>query len=435
MLITCPLLVRTLRNRVETLTEVQMNYRSALFLVLFFGMVSCQSDNKSKTTEDFRIQEPQVVSKKTNDKKAFNAFSQQVKPDIAISDELQFQEAEGSFSILYNSHCRFGEKTVAQSGFRPSPKKAAFSSFLNPEQLRLIGENKDGAQCAFDFVAISSNGSKHHFKLPLVQLKDDPSANELSIIHPKSINIVSEVAFEQWSEHFLKLAKPGASEIILSCSSGSKTISINQPERLNLSTMPLQEMNLNWGLGAQSCRISQLQDSVVVGTSRNFVLVSPEVKIKTSARLLQHPFATNAAFANYFLSSSYLFEITNFESYPIKIKFPKQNTFFNPLDSNYSYPGLILLTGSKEWMPETVITLEPQETINIFHYVKVSEDTCRYLYQSKLFSHNNIEFQILSSSLPDGSELILKKINIKPYELDYGNFHGFHQDVVTKCMR
>ena len=85
-----------------------MNYKSALFIVLAFGMVSCQSDKNPVATESFRIQEPKIILKKTNEQKDFGGFSQKARPDLSLVDEIQFHEAEGSFNILYTIDIRQG---------------------------------------------------------------------------------------------------------------------------------------------------------------------------------------------------------------------------------------------------------------------------------------------------------------------------------------
>ena len=416
-----------------------MKYILSPLIVLLFGIVSCSSDKKSLSSEDFRIREPRIVLKKTNDQKNFGAFSQQVKPDLTLADEIQFEESEGSFNILYNTHCRFGEKELVQSGFRPNPKRARFLNFLSPEQLRLLGEYKDGSQCAFDFVAISPNSSRHYFKLPLVQMHDDSSASELSILHPKILTATTQIPFEQWSEYFLKLPTSGASQIAISCSSGEKTISINQQDRVSLSSIPLQELQLNWGLGAQNCRISQVKDSYVVGTSNNVVLVGPELKTQFTSRIGQHPRQTYTPFNPYLLSMSYQFEIKNIDPWPIRVRLPKQNMNFTGDYQGYEFAGYMMVrtedrAESYEWIPESVITIPPQKTLVGFHYARIDREHCNLMYNSPFHSRNSIKFEIISDKLPQRNELILKQFEITAYfiPIQRGNEHP---EVTISCNR
>ena len=351
-----------------------MKHVSIHILVLCFGMISCHSDKKVTKNEEFRIQEPRIVLKSSNERKSFNTFSQMVKPDLTLVDEIQFQEEAGSFSVLYNASCRFDKekKTTLQSGFLSSPKSIRFLSFLNPEQLRLIGESMEGVPCAFDFVAISAKGSRHYFKLPLVQLKDVSTASELSLLHLKTPDEIKEINFEQWSEHFIKLARSGSSQIALNCTSGEKSIAINQADRFNLISMPLQELPLDWSLGAQTCRISQIQDSVVVGTSKNFLLISPTLAIPTKSAIFQHPRYAFRRFDPYLVSPSYRVEIANPYPYAIRLRLPEQNLNFTDESSSFQHMGkLIVNDGQKsyEWISNQVISLEANKSIVVFHYI------------------------------------------------------------------
>lgn len=415
-----------------------MKYVSIPVLVLFFGMVSCQSDKKTTKAEEFRIQEPKIVLKKSNDHKNFNAFSQQVKPDLTLADELQFQEEAGKFNILYNVSCRFEKKETVQSGFISNPKNTRFLSFLNPEQLRMIGETKDGAPCSFDFIAISPNGSKHNFKLALVQLKDDESASEISILHPKAPNAVSQITFEQWQDYFIKLAKSGESNIVFNCSSGEKTISINQTDRLNLSAAPLQEFSFNWNSSLQTCRISQLQNSIVVGTSKNFILFSPSLAIPTKGSLGHHPRQANAPLHPQLASFSYILEISNPYSYPIRLRLPKQEIRLSDAPNTYQYPSVLYANkggASIEWIYDTVIVLEPQKTLQVFHYVFVNASNCRLIANNSIHNRNTIQIQQLSEVFNNNNEpIVLNKFEIPPYSIPV-QYGGEHSDFINLCNR
>ena len=375
--------------------------------------------------------------KKTNEQKDFGGFSQKARPDLSLVDEIQFHEAEGAVNILYPSSCRFEQKEVSNSGYRANPKTAPFFSFLNPEQLRLLGESKEGAQCAFDFVALNPNGSKHYFKLPLVQLMDDVSAAELELFHPKTTEPFYEISFEQWPEYFLKLAKSGASQIVISCASGSKTISINQQDRLNLSSVPLQEMALNWDLGAQSCRISQLQNSIVVAISKNIVLLSPALNAELKGTIVQHPLQTWAKAFPYLESATYRIEIINPDSRPIRIRIPKQNLEFTVNVSHHRFAGYMLAQSDDkkanyEWTPDKVITVGPKQTFVAYHYARIDKDNCPAMYKSPLHNPNSITIELISEKLSQKEEKVLKQFVIKPYSVPI--YTGpIHQDIIDQC--
>ena len=413
-----------------------MKHISIPIIVLFFGMVSCQSDKKSvQTKEDFRIQEPQIVLKKTNDKKGFNAFSQKVTPDLGLADEIQFQEAPATFNILYNVNCKFEKKESVQTGFIPNPNKVRFLSFLNPEQLRLIGESKDGVPCSFNFIAINPNGSRHHFHLPLVQLKDEPTAAEISLLHPKLPEAVTKITFEQWQDYFIKLAKSGESKIVFNCSSGEKTISINQLDRLNLSAAPLQEFAFNWSSNAQTCRISQIQDSIVTGTSRNFILLSPLLNIPVQKSLGHHPRQANMSIYPQLHSLSYLIEITNPYNYPIRLRLPKQEISQSDESNTTQFPSKIYINTGKdsaEWIQDSIVVLEPKKTLKASHYVFINESNCRLIASLAIHNRNTIQIEQLSEELGAEGAIVLNKFEIPPYSIP-PQFGGEHEDFLLRC--
>lgn len=413
-----------------------MKYKLTLAFVLAFGIVSCGSDKNAVTTDTFRIQEPQIVFKKTKEQKGFSAFSQQVKPDLTIADEIQFQDGENAFNVLFNINCRFDQKEVRNSGFITSPKRIAFFSFLSPEQLRLIGEYKDGVSCAVDFVALNTNNSRHYFKLPLIQMKDDLSANELSLLHFKKMGSTSELNFEQWPDHFIKLAKAGSSQIYLNCSSAEKILAV-AADRLNLSSLPLQEMNLDWSLGIQNCRISQVQNEIVVATSSNFIILPPTLNTQFKEQMLDHPYNISRGFDPYLQAATYRVDVTNNDPFTIHLRLRKQDMNFYGSDSSHRFKGIIMVNRqdgqpAMELSNDLLVDIKPKQTISLFHYALIDKDHCKQIYNSAFHSPNPINFEIVSQKLFMIEEIVLKKHTVTAYSIPT-NTNWTNQDVANFC--
>lgn len=393
---------------------------SALTLVLFFGMVSCQSEKKS-TDDPFRIQEPQIVLKKPNDVNSFTNFTKKPKPDLTLGDEIHFQPSDKSFDLLYSTFCSFDKKLSFNQGMITRPKQIKFLSFLSPEQLRRVGENKDGVSCSFDFVAINQAGSRHHFKLSLVQIRDDELAAEISLINPKQSSEIKEISFEAWHEHFIKLVQSGESKISLNCSTGEKTIDINQSERLSLNMILLQDLKLDWSLEAQTCRFNQIKNSNVIATSKNFTLLSQRIPLKVDRRLGQHPFQAWEMPNPYTSSPSYYLNIKNPYPYTIRLYLPEQEIRQTESSNTEKFMSKIMFgyKGSKnaEWKMGTIIEVEPQETLSLAHYMFFTADQARIFCRSGIFHYNNIRIEQLSETRPSGDKLVLEKIEIPPYSI------------------
>ena len=406
--------------------------------VLFFGMVSCKSDNKTVTPDGFRIQEPKILLKKNSELRGFSGFSKQAAPELLLEDEIQFQEAAGSFTLSYTSSCKFkNNKEIAHVGSRLNPKSARFLTFLNPDQLFAIGESEDNAVCSFNFVAINPNASIHHFLLPVVHLKDEFASAELKLMHPKSAGNVKMVSFEKWHEYFLTLASSSATEIAIICASGKKIFPIQLTDRLNLSSMPLQELPLNWSLGAQNCRISQLQSSAVIATTSNLVILSPELQTKLSGQAIQHPRQTHSPFNPHLVSATYRFEVTNPDPYPIRLRLPKQNLNFTGDDTSYEFGGFLLARlpntqNAFEWTSEQMLTIEPGQTLTVHHYTRVDKEHCKLIFNSSFYNRNGVKLEVVSQNVPKNKEMVLKELTIQPYSIPVSS-EGEHEEFLGYC--
>lgn len=142
--------------------------------VLSLGLISCSPEQKAEQ-DHFRIQEPEIITKKTKSVKLTR-----FEPHLVwnVEDRLRFQEADRSgLKLSIRSSCRSMQNNDVYESVqtRPFPKELLIGEILPlPLVTRKNPQGLTQFQCSFAFSAINSKGSQHKFQLPERLLEEQP---------------------------------------------------------------------------------------------------------------------------------------------------------------------------------------------------------------------------------------------------------------------